>query len=176
MSVRRFYWVVFVGVPFGCVALAGVIAGLIPHCRIDEGAGASAGCGPLGPVLAFMMFGGFIGGMAGLLAALPLALLMKLFGADIGPPQRDQPPTEPQTIIDGSTLEAFRKTFGEMQASLTDDQRSLLRDKLKTLHASRVAEGVADQSGVTGYSAEALRDLLHGRRLELTRFRGRVVC
>jgi predicted PurR-regulated permease PerM len=59
--------------------------------------------------------------------------------------------------IDGSTVESFRRTFAELQVTLTPAERTQLRQKLARLHASTF-----DSSGSrNGFSAEALREQLH---------------
>ena len=48
---------------------------LIPGCKCDEGAGCH-GCGPLGELLGFLIFGGFVGALAALIFVLPVSLVL----------------------------------------------------------------------------------------------------
>jgi hypothetical protein len=50
------------------------ISSLIPGCKIDEGTGASAACGAIGPLLAFGVMGGILWLIFGSLGFLPAFL------------------------------------------------------------------------------------------------------
>jgi hypothetical protein len=58
----------------------------IPGCKCDEGAGCSP-CGGFGGLIAFLVFGGFVGALFSLLFVLPVSLLVAAVAAIFGSKQ-----------------------------------------------------------------------------------------
>jgi len=71
----RIYIFLALLLPFFCIVLSSEVVSLIPGCTVDEGAGASAACGLLGPTLAFGILGGFVWLLLGLLGLIPVSII-----------------------------------------------------------------------------------------------------
>jgi hypothetical protein len=66
-----------VGVPAVGFVVGFLLQTVIPGCRCDSGAGCH-GCGPFGGLIAFLVFGGFVGALFSLIFVLPVAVLLSI--------------------------------------------------------------------------------------------------
>jgi len=71
----RIYIFLALLLPIACMLLSSGIVSLIPGCTVDEGAGASAACGALGPILAFGILGGFLWLIFGIFGLIPASII-----------------------------------------------------------------------------------------------------
>lgn len=71
----RIYIFLALVLPIACMLLSFGIVSLIPGCTVDEGAGASAACGALGPILAFGILGGFLWLIFGIIGLIPASII-----------------------------------------------------------------------------------------------------
>jgi hypothetical protein len=71
----RYYIRFAVVLPLVVMALSFAIQHLLPGCTVDEGAGASSGCGVFGPLLSISRFGGFIWLLFGIIGLFPISLI-----------------------------------------------------------------------------------------------------
>lgn len=73
-------YLVLLAVPTIAFVFAILVSILVPGCRCDEGAGC-AGCG-LNGLVAFCMFGGFVGALCMLMFGWPIIFVVNLFAGD----------------------------------------------------------------------------------------------
>jgi hypothetical protein len=71
----RIYVFLALVLPVACMLLSLWVVSLIPGCTVDEGAGASAACGAIGPLLSLGILGGFLWLIFGIFGLIPASII-----------------------------------------------------------------------------------------------------